>query len=276
MNKSKSNEQSYFNSLLEVKTIETVTNATLEMEHNAIVLIIMGEIRFCINGSQMVCKKGDMKVFSCGDYEYTVTESCKLLIILINNSLPLIDNNMLVQLSDEGHIHSDSFDEYRKLHMSSELWLFVISLLGFIKDDINCRSIYDLKIKEFFYILWIYYTKEELSMFFGQIISADMLFSSFVMENFQKYKSIKTFAGGLNCTPQTFSKKFKAIFGKTAYKWLKGKKSEVILRSIISSNKSFKEIANEFNFSPQQLNNYCRREFGENPSEIRKKRSVTD
>ena len=68
MNKSKSNEQSYFNSLLEVKTIETVTNATLEMEHNAIVLIIMGEIRFCINGSQMVCKKGDMKVFSCGDY----------------------------------------------------------------------------------------------------------------------------------------------------------------------------------------------------------------
>ena len=270
----KSNEPFYFNSLLEVKTIEQVIDATFEVEHNSIVLIIMGNIKYRFNnGLQMELKKGEMKVLRCGDfYEYSVAKSCKLLFIRITNAIPLIDcNNMLEQLLHEDSMHAAKLDNNGKLQMGNELWLFVNSLLGFIKDGINSKLIYDLKIKEFFHILWIYYTKEELSLFFRQIISSDMIFSSFVMENYQKLKSIKAFAGELNCTPQTFSKKFKAIFGQTAYKWLKTKKSEVILRKIVTTKKLFKEIANEYDYSTQHLNNYCRREFGDNPSRIRKK-----
>ena len=68
----------------------------------------------------------------------------------------------------------------------------------------------------------------------------------------------------------TFNRKFKKAFGMTIGQWLNSKRKENILRDLIMTDLSQKEIANKYNITPNYLSNFCKEQFGSTPSSLRK------
>jgi AraC-type DNA-binding domain-containing proteins len=146
----------------------------------------------------------------------------------------------------------------------------VQGLLKFLENGLRCNYIYEIKIREFLFILKVCYSEGELRDFFSDILSIDMKFVSLVLGKYRDYSTVKELAYELNYSIKVFSKKFKDVFGMTVYQWMKEKKSREIIQDIVFSNKAFKQIAYEHNFNSQQhLNNYCRSVFGNCPKVLR-------
>lgn len=141
----------------------------------------------------------------------------------------------------------------------------------YISDGLMCRYFLQLKIKELFYLLRAYHTKEDLLLFFQPLLSNDMSFSDFVQRNHMKAKTVSELAQRANYSLSGFQKRFKKVFGVSAYNWMKEKKLNHIYHDITNSSKAFKEISSEYEFSsPSHFNDFCKSNFGHTPGELRK------
>ena len=141
----------------------------------------------------------------------------------------------------------------------------------YISDGLMCRYFLQLKIKELFYLLRAYHTKEDLLHFFHPILSNDMSFSDFVLRNHKKVKTVNELAELANYSLSGFQKRFKKVFKTSAYSWMKEEKLKNIFHDITNSIKTFKEISSEYSFSsPSHFNDFCKANFGHTPGELRK------
>ena len=98
-------------------------------------------------------------------------------------------------------------------------------------------------------------------------------FKNFVIDNYSRYKDVKSFAEAACMSESTFSRKFKESFGTTVYRWMTRRKAEYIYKDILLTEMTFSEIADKYGFSsPSYFVSYCRQHFGMPPNEIRKNR----
>lgn len=156
------------------------------------------------------------------------------------------------------------------LYVNEPISHFLESVSMGLRDGIRCRYFVGLKIKELFLMLRAYYPKEQLRDFLNPILSADTAFSESVRANLDKYHTVKQLAASLNITPRAFTAKFKQIFGTTPYSWIKQEKVETVRQQLLAGSKSFKRIAAENGFNTvQQFTNFCKKELGANPSQLR-------
>lgn len=133
-----------------------------------------------------------------------------------------------------------------------------------------CQYFFGLKIEELLLTLRAYYPKEQLMEFLKPILSADTAFSEYVRANREKYPTVKQMAASLNMPTKRFAAKFNQVFAATPYSWLKREKVETIRRQLLTSGKAFKLIAAENNFNTvQQFTNFCKKELGASPSQLR-------
>ena len=131
-----------------------------------------------------------------------------------------------------------------------------------------------MKLRELFFYLETLYSPEDLARFFFPLIGGDSYeFRNFVVENYMKFKDIKTFAAAASMSLSTFYRKFKATFGESASKWLDDRKAENIYKDITMSELTLTQISDKYFFSSQAyLTYYCRRHFGVSPAALRKDR----
>lgn len=121
-------------------------------------------------------------------------------------------------------------------------------------------------------MLRAYYTKEELACFFYPLLGKDMGFKDFVLSNYLAIADIPEFARQLNLSIDTFKRRFKEAFGESAHKWITLRKSELIYRDLVVSEKTFTEITTEYGFSSQAyLCTFCKKYFDKSPQELRDK-----
>ncbi|MCD8264888.1 MAG: AraC family transcriptional regulator [Tannerellaceae bacterium] len=118
------------------------------------------------------------------------------------------------------------------LTIHQRLQAYLKNLSDFIEDGMKCIYYYEIKLKELFFLLRAYYTREELRGFFQPLVSNDMQFSDFVLKNYHKVKNVKEFAELANYSISGFEKKFKKVFKVSAYKWMTEKKASHILHEI--------------------------------------------
>lgn len=143
----------------------------------------------------------------------------------------------------------------------------------FVSDGLLCKYYLSLKIKELFYYLRAYHTKETLLLFFYPILSNDLRFSDFVMKNHTKVKTVQELADLANYSLSGFQKRFRKVFGMSAYNWMRTKKLKAIFHDITNTNQTFKEISSKFDFSsPSHFNDYCKENFGYTPGIIRREK----
>lgn len=174
-------------------------------------------------------------------------------------------------LKEEDNEDDDLTKEPFFLKVNEKIITFFNTWDSYVTDGLMCRYFLQLKIKELFYLLRAYQTKEELLQFFYPVISNDMSFSDFVQLNYMKTKTVSELAQRANYSLSGFQKRFKKVFGVSAYNWMKDKKMNHIYHDITNSFKTFKEISAEYEFSsPSHFNDFCKSNFGHTPGELRK------
>lgn len=142
-----------------------------------------------------------------------------------------------------------------------------------IDDGLRCTKYLQMKVSEVMYLLRVYYLKEELAAFFYPILNNDAEFARIIMKNWLSAKNKIELASMTHLSPSRFGVKFKEVFGVSPYKWLLSRRSERIYHELIHGNSSFKEISEEFKFnSVQHFNDFCKKQFGMTPGQIRNSR----
>lgn len=150
---------------------------------------------------------------------------------------------------------------------------FLQTLRACMDDGIDCNHFHELKLQELFILMRCYYSKEELAKLFYPIIGHDMDFKDFVLTHYLEPATITRFAEMANMSVDTFQRRFKEAFGMSAHKWVGLRKSELVYRDVLLSDKPFAAIADEYHMASQAyLTTFCKRHFGRTPQEIRSER----
>lgn len=80
-----------------------------------------------------------------------------------------------------------------------------------------------------------------------------------------------------NMSNTAFRERFKKTFGTTVSQWLRERKKERILNSLLHSDLPVSKISDRNGFrNDSTFSEYCRRNFGSAPSEIRKNKTLTE
>ena len=157
------------------------------------------------------------------------------------------------------------------LHANARLQAFFEGLAGTWEDGLKCRSYLQSEIAKLLTLIRVYYPDEELCRFFYSILSPDTAFSEYVRRNHLKYPSVKALAGAANMSEQQFRRRFTAVFGQPPYRWMQQERARLVYREICMSDKTLKEIADDFGFGDKShFNHFCNALFGMGPGAIRR------
>lgn len=245
---------------------------------NQIVFFMEGTIRQVLRGHpEYVNSAGQFIFLPCG-VEISLVALCDSVVTVFRlDKIPgLCESFPLEGLHTQGY--GDAIQGERPpvgcLHTNEAVACFLYSLNKFVSGGLRCRHFFNIKIREFFLILRVYYPREQLRDFFALILSADTAFSEYIRKNWDKYPTVRQLAASINMTPKQFSARFRKIFAETPYQWIKQSRARMIHRDLVAGQKSLKQIAAENGFTViPQFTNFCKKELGASPSMIRKSRN---
>ncbi len=157
-----------------------------------------------------------------------------------------------------------------ELDMNPQIRQLVDNINQAIEHGLTCHYWLEIKVKEFFLLFRLYYTKEEIYEFLYLILSSDITFSEQIRLHWDKFKTVGELAEFLNLTTKRFTAHFTTVFGQTPYQWMLQEKARILLFEIKSTGKQFKEIAVENGFSSESsFTRFCRKKFDKSPTQIR-------
>lgn len=259
--------------VIQTLSVEDGQRVRLSAVDNKLIFVLKGRFDFVFKGSDtQVISKGQFMLLPAGCTLYaTAKENSNIIILRIRSQIQLCDTFSIEKLLE---VDSDiaTQNDMNFLDINERVESFLAALQDYINDGLRCYYFYQLKIKEFFYLLRAYYTKEELRAFFNPLISSDLSFSGQVFKYYKAAKTVQELAEMLNYSLSGFQKKFKRVFGVSAYHWITEQRVKSIRHEINCNEKTFKEISNDYGFSsPSHFNDFCKTHFGETPGNIREK-----
>lgn len=249
---------------------------------NKIVFLIEGRVRlnFRDQPAYEVVKGQIVFIPAGGDYSYELLANTVAIIFRLHQPVMLCQSYSIEKLYELnappkiGTVVEERISGKARrigiLEINSRLWSFLDGVIDCVGDGLKCSCWFDLKIKEILLLFRIYYTKEELCDFFYLILSGNTAFSEYVRLHWQMYPTVLEMAASLNMTQKQFSTRFMAVFKQTPYRWMMERKAELAYDDIVSTKKSFKEIAFEHGFhSDTQFSRFCKNCLGKSPTELR-------
>lgn len=244
---------------------------------NQVVFILQGKITYTFNNNFVhEAIKGQILFLPVGErFISTTIEEGTLVILRIHEPINLYINSSLEKLYSKIDITADPHITKTKqlgnLIIKPCLWHYIEGINNCLQDNVNYHYWYEIKIKEFFLLIKIYYTEDELCYFLYAVLSGDTAFSEHIRSVWKKYKTVGELASSMHMTHKHFTTRFTAIFGKTPQKWMRESKALIISREIIETKKPFKQIAIEYGFTSDALfTHFCKNIFRKSPTQIRK------
>lgn len=246
---------------------------------NDVYFITQSEIIFILNGafevtfrefeSRLITKNKAVLFPPACHFKSEAKEDSSILIFRINNVAQFSKCFSQSNLFAEKSTFEYNFD---LLDINNPLSEYLDGIQTHLANGIDCSDFFALKIKELTCLLMIYYPKNELLGFFYPLLNNDMEFTNFILSNHANTKTIKELADLSAYSMSGFVKRFKKVFGVSPHQWVKEQKVKNIFQDIVNSEKLFKEICYEHEFSsPSHFNDFCKANFGETPGELRKK-----
>jgi len=170
-------------------------------------------------------------------------------------------------------INKQNISFCNQLTINGAIKCFLNNVTYYIQDGIGNKSLWNLKHRELFNILYSYYEEHELQSFFYPLINLNEPFKISIMNNMDKAHSVTELASLCDYGIVTFRRLFKKKFGMPAYQWMQEQKAEKIMTKLSMSYIPFADIIEEFKFnSSQELSRFCKKYLGDTPSNIRIKR----
>ncbi|MCD8042589.1 MAG: helix-turn-helix domain-containing protein [Tannerellaceae bacterium] len=256
--------------------IEVIATQEVELRNgiagfNGFVFVLEGECRVCYDhANEIIAKDGEFFFIPYyASYNARLSGGTYLVVIRLTQANVLFGRYKLHLLDYKKA--SDSCPEHLTLPIHPILLKYFEGIICYLQTGVTGSLFYEIKVRELFLLFSEFYTRQEIAGLMNPILSRDISFTGFVLENWRKVNHARELAALSSYCESAFNRKFKEVFGETPYRWLSQKRSDSILNELKHTNKNFKTIAEEFRFNTlQQLNNYCKCHFKKTPGEIRR------
>lgn len=217
--------------------------------------------------SSGICGKNNMLIIPQHvENKITALQNSQCLILFWDKNVGICDKMYIESLNDT----KAKQKAVSPLAIRQPVLKVLQSISNYLEAHLQCKHMHQLKQEEFLLVLRGFYSKKELYTFFAPAFDKDNGFEEFVLKNYHNVKTVKEFADLYCSSERSFSRKFQNCFSESPYKWMQKKKAELILERICKSSESFYEIALDCGFSsPGHFTAYCKRQFGQTPTELR-------
>lgn len=238
------------------------------LEQNAIVFILEGRCSFSYD--QYI-----NRAFSAGNMLFfpksamitgMVLEDAKIVYMTFDLPLNPHDKQYIQQLSS--HAKTITYD-FAPLKINHPMNALTTSLVYLINNGCSCEDLHEVKHKEIFLILRLFYSKEQLAEFFHPIIGGSFNFKNFILENYRKCHKLTELVELSNMHSNVFMRKFKTEFGISAYQWMLKQMCRRIQHKASEPGITIKDIMFEVGIeSYSHFNRVCKRHFKQTPREL--------
>ncbi|MDR2118660.1 MAG: AraC family transcriptional regulator [Tannerellaceae bacterium] len=239
-----------------------------ERHLNHILFLLEGEINMSYHEFRNhLCKAGEM-VFIPQD-SIAVAEAyteISYLLLSFNNQVILHDDLGWNDLRD----CDSERDVFHKLDIRPPLQDVLDSISFYLKNKVICSHLDEVKEKEIFLMLKVFYSKQEVARFLKPLLKQDMDFKAYVIKHYTNAKNVEELARLCDMTVRAFTRKFKAHFDDSPYRWILRQKANQIRILLADKKISMQAIIKEYGFSsPAHFTTYCKKQFGVTPSTYR-------
>lgn len=206
-----------------------------------------------------------------GQIKAEIIEDTRLIICRIRGILQLCDCISLAQLCDSKD--KSIKESFHLLTINKHIYKFIELMQDCVDDGLNCNYYFETKMKELFFLLRAYYTKEELIKFFSPLLSHNSRFMNLMYQN-RNAKSVNELIAISMYSESGFKKQFNKVFGTSASSWLRDQKASLIYNDLIGSDLNIKELADKYNFSSvSSFTTFCQSKFSLPPGKIRTRKT---
>jgi AraC-like DNA-binding protein len=190
------------------------------------------------------------------------------------NYLLLSFNNQIILHEDLDWNELREFDGERdvfhKLDIRPPLKDVIDSVVYYQKNKIVCPYLDEVKEKELFLMLKVFYSKQEVARFLKPLLKQDMDFKAYVIKHYINAKNVEELAKLCDLSVRSFTRKFKVHFDDSPYRWILRQKANQIKMLLADKKISMQAIIKEYGFSsPAHFTTYCKKQFGMTPSVYR-------
>jgi len=245
-----------------------------------IVFLLKGRIKYTfhlLSGCSL--KRGEMLFLPVENrfVRLSVESDATMMIFRLYNPIKLCESYLVERLFDPKEFNTsgmfvDHADKPMVLDINQRMFYFVNGVINNVTDGIKCKHFFEMKIKEFFMLLRAYYPKSEIKKFLYPVLSSDTAFSEYVKNNRNKFSTVIALAKSMHLTQRQFVRRFRKVFNRTPYSWMKESRTSTMRSEITTTVKPLKQISHECGFSSiAQFTRYCKKEVGMTPMELRNK-----
>ncbi|NDW10859.1 AraC family transcriptional regulator [Dysgonomonas sp. 520] len=236
---------------------------------NKIIIVMDGEIYTSSStGNETKVTAYNMIFFPFQDkVSVKATKASKIVLIRFSNHSEFCG---ILSSFDHSQEHEEKIT---LLSIKSVIVTYIQTLEEYANRGIDNHNLLDLKLKEFWYILKSFYPEKYLQGFFKMLAWDDLLFSEQVHTYLTEIRSVRQLAEKMNYSYSGFNKRFRRVFNISAYSWVRNHRAKQVYQDICETNKSLKEISTSHKFMTlSHFNEFCHKNLGKSPSEIRRKR----
>ena len=239
-----------------------------ELVKDCILFVLKGSLQFSCNGFQFTVSSGEM-VFFCRDSLFNTQslEKCEVVAALFEGGVWPCQRASFSEL-----YHLREIVEYRMepLEIRDRLCKFLELLVCYLEDGANCIHFHEIKLKELFWNIRFYYSRQELANFFYMIIGRSQDFKNKVLNNYKSCRTVKELASACDISLSAFKRQFSAEFGEAPAEWMQKQLLGEIKYKLSVTDLPLGTIANELEFSSlAHFSRFCKRCLGCSPRELR-------
>jgi len=252
--------------------IELPTNAYEKsriLEQNAIVFIIEGSCSFSYDQYiNRIFFAGDMLFFpKSAIVSGRVLEDMKMVYMTFDVPLSASDRQYI---QHQWEITRDMTYDFMPLKMNYPVGILINSVVYLIKNGgKDYAELHEIKHREVFVMLRLFYTQKEFARFFYPIIGKSFNFKNFVLENYINCYSLQELVERSDMCTNVFMRKFKKEFGMSGYQWILKQMCQRIQHKASEPGVTIKDIMCEVGIqSHTHFNRICRKHFGQTPKQL--------
>ncbi|WP_373811772.1 helix-turn-helix transcriptional regulator [Porphyromonas loveana] len=148
---------------------------------------------------------------------------------------------------------------------------WVTSVLNYLSDTPFSLEIFELKLRELFFIFRSKYCNAEIEKFLSSFHCRNIGFRAFVFRHHLECRTVEELAAKMQLSMSSFKRHFYQEFGRAPLTWMHEEKAKHIYTDLCNPKLSLQEIAEKYLFSSvSYLCAFCRKTLGNTPSKLRK------
>ena len=225
-------------------------------------------MRIAAGGELWKLQMGQMKFIPRGTSVKAILSADGELMVAYLDSIDFICDKISRQQREELKQTIDYGPE--PLEVRGAIHSLLATLKIYLDDQAQCAYLHELKVKELFWNLRAYYSREELAAFLWPILGVSK-FHNDVINAFSCNAKVSDLAERVYMSPSSFYKRFREEFGISPEQWIRVQSNKQILFLIQDYDLTIGEIASQLSFNSQSsFSRYCSKNFGLSPSALRR------